>query len=68
MYTPLAHLTLDELVSEILNAKSPTWHELELCSRIEQLQDEIDELTGDTEFPSHKLGTDDNDSIFGAPV
>ena len=68
MYTPLAHLTTDELVSEVLNAKSPTWHELELCSRIEQLQEKIDELNGDIEFPSEKLGDDDNDDVFGVPV
>lgn len=46
-YTPLNHLTIDELVNSVLNKEDATWEELELVNRIEQLEEEIDLLKND---------------------
>lgn len=47
-YTPLNHLTNDELITSVLNKEEATWEELELVNRIEQLESEIDLLKNDT--------------------
>lgn len=46
-YTPLNHLTNDELINSVLNKEEATWEELELVNRIEQLEEEIDLLKND---------------------
>lgn len=47
-YTPLNHLTIDELITSVLSKEGATWEELELVNRIEQLEEEIDLLKNDT--------------------
>lgn len=46
-HTPLANLTLEELVTHVCNKAEPTDEELELLQRIEGLQDKIEDLEND---------------------
>ena len=40
-YTPLNHMTTDDLVTSVLNKEDATWEELELVNRIEQLEEKV---------------------------